>query len=176
MMKFAAAILTVLALLGTGWVIVAVSRPMPAMPPTAGVSPELSQQLKTGEAELQHLRALDKTLDQINRLALAARPAAAVLALHDSKAQDAALGKGSAQPADPVISLVYVSTDLKKVVIDGKLLGAGDQLPGGGRLISITQERIEYERKGRRATMRLPKPDVLGSAPNPGNPNQGQLQ
>lgn len=161
MMKYAAAILTALALVGTGWAIVAISRPLPVAAPVSDTSPELGKLLESSNDEARHLSRLDKTLDQINRLTLAAQAPAAMLALHDSQAKISAKD-GQNQPAKPDISLVYVSSDLQKVVINGKLLGAGDVLPGGGRLISITQERIVFERRGRRASMRLPTPNVFG--------------
>lgn len=168
MMKYAAAILTALALVGTGWAIVVATRPIPAIAPASDVSPELNQQLKSSEAELLHLRGLAGTLDQINRLTLTARQPTAVLALHDSQTRTSATGKVT-PPAKPDISLVYVSPDLQKVVINGKLLGAGDRLPGGGRLISITQERVVFDRQGRRAVLQLPKPHVLGIESNSSN-------
>jgi hypothetical protein len=173
-MKYAAAILMALALAGTGWAIVAATRPMPGGAPAADASPELNQQLKSCDGELLHLRGLEKTLGQVNRLTGSTQPPPAMLALYAGQPQTSAADKQdqSAKPKQAVkhnVSLVYISSDLQKVVIDGKLLGAGDMLPGVGRLIEITQEQVVVEQRGHRRVLKLPKPHVLGVASNSTN-------
>lgn len=168
MMKYSASILTALALAGIGWAIVSATRPMPGGVLASDISPALSQQLKASDGEVLHLRRLEKTLDQVNRLKDSTQAPAAMLALYSSQPQTSAMD-GRNQPVKPEISLVYISPDLQKVVINGRLLGTGDTLPDGGRLISITQEQIVVERNGHRKALRLPKPHVLGMEPSAKN-------
>lgn len=173
MMKYAAAILTVLALAGTAWAVVAATRPVPGGVPAPGAAAELNQQLKVCDGEVLHLRGLDKTIDKVDRLTIASQPQAAMLAVYDSKTQASALARSkSGHQADkPVISLVYVSPDLQKVVINGSLLGVGDKMPGGGRLVAIAQDRIKYVLKGKSQALLVPEPHVLGMAAAPKNAN-----
>ncbi len=168
MMKYAAAILTTLALAATGWAIVAATRPMPFIVPSSGASPELNQQLQSSEVEIRHLKGLDNTLDQVDRLTVSTQAPAAMLALYSGPHKTSAV-EGQNPPARTVVSLVYISPDLQKVVIDGMLLGIGDMLPDGGTLTSITQEQIVIKRGNQRTVLRLPEPHVLGLAPKSTN-------
>ncbi|MBU0594591.1 MAG: hypothetical protein KKH74_12770 [Gammaproteobacteria bacterium] len=168
MSKYAAAILTMLALAGTGWAIVVVTRPMPLMSLPSGAAPELNQQLQASEREISHLQGLDATLSQVDSLTTSTQAPAAMLALYSSQHKTSATA-GQNQSAKIDISLVYISPDLQKVVINGMLLGIGDILPDGGTLTSITQEQIVIKQGGHRTVLRLPEPHVLGMAPNPTN-------
>ena len=165
MMKYAAAILTVLALAGTCWAVVAVMRPIQASVQDSDTLSSLNQRLKSVDREVHHLNELEGTLDQVNRLSNSRQSSPVVLALYASQSQIAVASK-STQPIKPDISLVYVSPNLQKVVINGRLYGTGDRLPNGGRLIAISQERIVIVRHGHRKVLPIPKTHVLGMASN----------
>lgn len=165
MMKYAAAILAVLALAGTCWAVVAVIRPIPVKVQDSDTLSSLNQRFKLVDREELHLNVLEGTLNQVNQLSDSRQASPAVLALYASQSQAAVASKSNG-PAKPDISLVYVSPDLQKVVINGKLYGTGDKLPHGGHLIAISQERIVIMQHGHRKVLPIPKAHALGIATN----------
>lgn len=167
MIKNSAALLTALAMAGIFWAIVVVARHLPdASPPDSDARPVLNQKLMSTVREEGHLNALEKTLDLVNGLRYSGLPKSQVLAVNTDQPGATTVAGKAVQPVKTSISLVYISPDMQKVVINGKMFGTGDTLPSGGRLISITDKSIVIMQHGRRKVVLLAKPQALGIASN----------
>ena len=166
MIKNSAALLTALAIAGIFWAVVVVARHMPdASSLDSDARPVLNQKLMSTVREKGHLNALEKTLDLVNGLRYSGLPTSQVLAVNTDQPGATVAGK-AVQPVKTSISLVYISPDMQKVVINGKMFGTGDTLPSGGRLISITDKSIVIMQHGSRKVVPLAKPQALGIASN----------
>lgn len=168
MIKYGAALLMVLALAGVAWAVSIYVRAAnvharPVTPP-ALVS---SAPIKAVDDALRQVRGLDEMLARVEGPRVAnnqvvygplAVPAKAVV----QGAQVAAL---KAPP--PVISLVYTSSQMKRVVIDGQMLGVGDRTASGARVIDIGADEIVLDKAGRRETLAVPKGQRIGWVSSP---------
>jgi type II secretory pathway component PulC len=73
---------------------------------------------------------------------------------------------GSKQVAVPnasPISMIYVSNNMSRVVINGNTYSVGDRLPGGANLVEINLDSIITENKGRRQKIKAPQSSIVGS-------------
>jgi type II secretory pathway component PulC len=61
------------------------------------------------------------------------------------------------------ISMIYVSNNMSRVVMNGNTYSVGDRLPGGANLVEINLDSIITETKGRRQKMKAPQAAVVGS-------------
>lgn len=89
--------------------------------------------------------------------------------LLDPKAPNAKTGAGmtgskSAAVANvSPISMIYVSNNMARVVMNGNTYSVGDRLPGGANLVEINLDSITTETKGRRQKIKAPQTAVVGS-------------
>lgn len=181
MKKYAALLLMVASLAALGWASVLAVRlalkPAPAW--SASSAPSLHG--KEGEEALQRLRRIDRVLTQIDALKpLASQMATGPLA-QPAPLPIASLAKPAVQggaplagktPAvlameAPVISMVYLSTDMQRAVINGKLYANGESMPDGGRLVMISLNEVVIDYKGRRKVLSVPRSQVSGSTARP---------
>lgn len=172
MTKFAAALLTMLAIAGVIWVAVvytrSVTRPALALSPPVAANP----QAKAADDAMRRLRVLDQTLTEIDGLRFA-QTTIAVAPLAASPKVSVAAAPGTTQKvaaASPVISLLYLSPSMQRVVIDGTILGVGDTLPGGGRVVDIGPDEVVLSRGNGVETLKVPKARVVGSVASPAPP------
>lgn len=176
MKKFGPLIYILLATLLLAWSAYATVRPAPQalrLPAQALASPT-----DTTAAALLRVAALERSVEALARqqdqagLALAridpiatgaGLPEPAIAPGQYGAASGTAPARRAAPPA-PAISMVYLSPGMERVVIDGQLLATGDLLPGGARIVSISQDRVVTQRKGRKAVvLRAPEGQVLGT-------------
>lgn len=170
MKKYMTLLLTVLSFAGLAWAGMLAMRIAlaPAVPVSLAQAVNLPAQDRA--AALHHLHRLDAVLQQIDRLGLLA-PQAAVGPIAQVPAS-APLAQGGlpratlkSRPAMalPVFSMVYLSSDMQRVVVNGSLYEVGDLLPGGGRLAEIGMNQVVIKFGHRRQVVILPKNQVLGS-------------
>lgn len=168
MKKYTALLLMIASLAGLVWASVLSIR-MALAPAPALLAPE-SKNIPAidGEEALQRLDRLDLVLGQIDRLKqfppqVAAGPLAQPAALPVSTTAQNALQENEA----PVISLVYLSPDMQRAVINGNLYATGDLLPDGSRLADISMDQITTDIGGRRKVWQVPRNQVMGSTAKP---------
>ena len=181
MKKYAALLLMVASLAGLAWAGVLALRMALAPAPALSAPRVASLPTKDGEDAQQQLRRINLVLSRIESLkrqlplmamAPLAQAAPAPLAALDkttgpgAKQASARMGTAAAPPA-PVISMVYLSSDMRRAVIDGKLYAIGDALPGGGNLMVISLNEVVIDVKGRRTVVQVPRSRVSGSTVKP---------
>ena len=181
MKKYAALLLLVASVAGLGWAGMLTLRMVARPAPVLSATGPTSLHAKEGEEALQRLRRIDQILTKINELkplssqvavAPLAQPAplpvAAVTpsAVQGVQQQAGKAGPMAAKPA-PVISMVYLSTNMARAVINGKLYGLGDSLPDGGMLLDISLSEVVIGYKGRRKVLPVPRSQVSGSTAGP---------
>lgn len=177
MKKYSALLLMIASLVGLAWAGVLALRVIltPAPNLLSASAPIVST--KDSDTALQRLRRIDQVLGQIDQLPkpvvgghvgpVVQAPALAIAPAN----QSALLGKGQVLTPKqaamiterPVVSLVYLSTDMRRAVIDGHLYSTGDLVPGGGHLIEIGLNQLVIDVKGRRRVVKVPLGQVLGS-------------
>lgn len=181
MKKYAALLLMVASLAGLAWAGVLALRMAVGLAPALSVPRVASAPNKDGDDAQQQLRRVNQALSRIERfkrqlplmaVAPLAQAAPAPLAALDktpgpgAKQALARTGAAVAPPA-PVISMVYLSSDMRRAVIDGKLYAIGDALPGGGSLMAISLNEVVIDVKGRRTAVQVPRSRVSGSTVKP---------
>lgn len=177
MKKYSALLLIIASLVGLAWAGVLALRVILTPSPTLSSTSAPTVSTKDSDTAMQRLRRIDQVLGQIDQLPklvmenhvgpFAQAPALALAPTN----QWAILGKRPAltakQPAmiteRPVVSLVYLSTDMRRAVIDGHLYSTGDLVPGGGHLIEIGLNQLVIDVKGRHRVLKVPLGQVVGS-------------
>lgn len=181
MKKYSALLMMMVGLAGLVWASMLGLRMAFAAAPALSVASPKSVAAKDGDEALQRLRGLDQVLAQIDRLKQPAPqgtpgPLAQAAALPPSQsagAQDLIaqqkMAKKESKPVReaPLVSLVYLSSDMQKAVIDGHLYAAGDRLPDGARLMDISMEQVVLDLNGRRQVLPLARSQVIGSTVKP---------
>lgn len=173
MKKYMTLLLSILSLAGLLWAS-AISIRMLSMPSPAMPLAQAASMPRDRDAALQRLRGLDQVLLQIDRLALLAPQTGAFagpLAQAPESLQHPALQPGlqksAARPGAasplPVFSMIYLSSDMERVVVNGNLYEVGDLLPGGARLVDIGMHQVVIDVGHRRQVVQLPKNQILGS-------------
>ena len=139
---------------------------------------------KEGEEALQRLRRIDQVLTKIDDLRpLVGQTAAAPLAqptpvslatlnptaAQGSQRQVEKSGSAAAPtiPVAPDISMVYLSTNMQRAVINGKLYGSGDLMLDGGRVKTISLNEVVIDYKGKQKVLKMPHSQVSGSTFKP---------
>ena len=142
---------------------------------------------KEGEEALQRLRRIDQVLTKIDDLrplvgqtavAPLAQPTPVSLATLNPTAAQGVQGSqrqaeksGSAAaptvPVAPDISMVYLSTNMQRAVINGKLYGSGDLMLDGGRVKTISLNEVVIDYKGKQKVLKVPHSQVSGSTFKP---------
>lgn len=168
MIKYLSVLLNLTALLVLGAVAVLVARPQPQLRPMVAESAAPVADTAASSA-MTRLRDLENTLGQLNRLASSAALPGAPLALGVEPppapvAAAPSMARTTPQAeAEPAVSLIYLSQDMRRAVINGDMVGVGDELSNGMRVVSIDAERVVIERRGRRTTLQaLPTRPVGG--------------
>lgn len=181
MKRYTALLLTIVSLAGLTWAGMLTIRTALAPAPYLSVPRPASMRTKDGDEALQRMRVLDQVLGQIDRMkplpTLAATgPIAqpAVLPLNATANSTTQIAQQkSAKPAPlaeieaSAISLVYLSTDMQRAVINGNLYANGDLLPDGGRLLDIGMNQVVIEVGGRRKVLQVPRTPLMGSTVRP---------
>lgn len=178
MKKYAALLLMVASLAGIGWAGVLALR-LALAPASALIAPRVaSLPTKDGEDAQQQLRRINQVLSRVESIkrqlplmaiAPLAQAAPVSLASMDkttelgAKKASARIATAAAAPPAPVISMVYVSSDMRRAVIDGKIYAIGDVLPGGGSLMAVSLNEVVIDVKGRRTVVQVPRSRVSGS-------------
>ncbi len=174
MMKYLAVLLNLTALLVLGAVTMLVARPQ-SQPQTRPMVTESAAPPADNAASsaITRLRELENTLGQLNRLASSAALPGAPLALGVEPppapvAAAPSVARTAPQPeAEPAVSLIYLSQDMRRAVINGDMVGVGDRLSNGMRVVSIDAERVVVESRGRRTSLQaLPTRPVGGVMPH----------
>jgi hypothetical protein len=174
MKRYTALLLTAVSMAGLAWASVLTIRMAMAPASVLSVPGPKSIPAKDGEDALQRLRGLNQVLGQIDRLQqlpeqfIAGPIALAPLAATSNPALQLAQQKQvkkepSAVIERPVISLVYLSSDMQRAVINGNLYANGDLLPDGGRLADIGMSQVVIDVGGRRQVLQVPRNQVMGS-------------
>ncbi|WP_334189537.1 hypothetical protein [Noviherbaspirillum sp.] len=166
MIKYLAILLNLAALLVLGAVAVLVARPQ-AQPRPMIAEPAAPAADSATSAAMARLRDLEDAFGRLNRLASSNAFATAPLAIGvEPPPAIAASSTARAAPqpeAEPAVSLIYLSQDMRKAVVNGDLVGVGDELSNGMRVVSIDAERVVLESRGRRTTLQaLPTRPVGG--------------
>ena len=166
--KNSSALFTVLAIIGIVWAITVVVRHSTHFHvQDSNVQSVSNQKLIAAVRQQNHLQQLDQTLDLINEMGNKSHTPLKVLSVNIDRSTTSLMGDKlpaaddttqQAQIASPTISLVYISSTMKKVGINGNLYSIDDKLPDGGRIISITEQSIGIMQHGRREVMLLTKP------------------
>lgn len=180
MKKYAALLLMVASLAGLAWASMLTVRLALKPAPAFSASAPSSLHGKESEEALQRLRRIDQVLTKIDALKplasqIATGPLAQPLPLaagvNSTTTQGAQLagkaGAVSTPKVDPVISMVYLSTDMQRAVINGKLYASGDRMPDGGRVLAISLNEVVIGVKGRRKVLQVPRSQVSGSTASP---------
>lgn len=183
MKKYAALLMVVAIVAGLTWAALLTLRmglrpvivPLPSVP--------INLHAKEGEEALQRLRRIDQVLTKINDLRpMVAQTAVAPLAQQAPVAQAAlpplgvqslsaaqqqvgksVVGVARVAPPTPVISMVYMSSNLERAVINGKLYGSGDLMLDGGRIKTISLNEVVIDYKGKSKTLKVPRSQVSAS-------------
>jgi hypothetical protein len=71
--------------------------------------------------------------------------------------------KQAGQKKTSPISMIYVSNNMSRVVMNGNSYSIGDRLPDGATLVDISIDSITTEIKGRRQQIKAPATGVVGS-------------
>lgn len=184
MKKYAALLLTVVSVAGLAWAGVLTLRMALRPAPMLVASGPTSLHAKDGEDALQRLRRIDQVLTKIEDLKplvsqMAAGPLAQLaplplplplpppLALAGKPAVPTGQAGSAAAIETPVISMVYLSTDMQRAVINGKLYASGDSMFGGGRVVSISLNEVVIDYKGKRKVLPVPRSQVSASTSRP---------
>jgi hypothetical protein len=173
MKRYTALLLLIAGLAGLAWASILTIRMISSRPPALAVASTNRAPATDGEKSLQRLHGLSQLLAQIDHLKqLPPQVAALPLALPINAPVDSSAQIGNqnlikksikAMPKTPVISMVYLSSDMERAVINGQLYKTGDQLPGGGRLVDISMKQVVINVRGRRQVVQVPSSQVLGS-------------
>lgn len=184
MKKYAALLMMVVIVAGLTWATMLTLhmglRPS-ILSPASGPA---SLHVKEGEEALQRLRRIDQVLTKIDDLrplvgqtavAPLAQPTSVALATLNPTAEQGSqhsAGKSgsTAAPAVPVapeISMVYLSTNMQRAVINGKLYGNGDLILDGGRVKTISLNEVVIDYKGEQKVLKVPRSQVSGSTFKP---------
>ena len=182
MKKYAALLMMIAIVAGLTWAVMLTLR-MGLRPATASsaVGPAILH-AKEGEEALQRLRRIDQVLTKIDDLrplvgqvavAPLAQPAPVALAsLNPTPAQSAQGTQQAGKPGSaaapavlpaPVISMVYVSTNMQRAVINGKLYGSGDLMLDGARVKTISLNEVVIDYKGKLKVLKVPRSQVSAS-------------
>lgn len=188
MKKYTALTMSILSVFGLIWVLVVATK-MKLSPSQGevGLSGD-SGFLKEGQALDQQLRSLSLSLSKLQSLdsssGLLMSKTGPLLQMgaevpENKSANTGASGmnvyQGNADSAaavkkkEPVISMIYMSSDMKMVVINGRTLEVGGRLENGGRITEITMDAIEYDLAGKKHVLKAPGQQVLGSTVKLGN-------
>ena len=183
MKKYTALSLSILSLFGLVWVMVTMTKMKLSPHQKEIVSSDESAFLKEGQNLEHNLKNLSKVLSTLDRLdgnlSLQMPHVGPLMqgGLDFSEKKSSGMGVGSiaASPGhvesvttvkkkEPEISVIFLSSDMKMVVINGRTLGQGDRLENGGRIVEIDMDSIAYELAGKRHVIKAPRQQVLGSA------------
>ncbi len=152
-----------------------IARPMlataPVAPPFADGNLELAQ-LRRADQLLANLEAMGPASMALRGgpLAQAAAAAPTLLPLQSGARKASGPVSASVDKAPPTISMIYLSSDMQRAVINGQIYARGDALPGGGRLTSISLKEVVIESKsGQRTILKAPQSQVAGNTPTPVN-------
>ena len=156
-------LLTVLALGGLLWSFITIATPARVFLPDEKSSRVLDQQLKTTANEIARVSRLANVLAAIDRLPGTGAPTDIVAERHDKALTPGGKRDEDGTPLD--ISLVYLSSTIQKVAIDGQLYGPGDLLPDGIRVISISPARLVLSGKDGRQILKFARANALGTSP-----------
>ncbi len=181
MKKYTALLLAIASLVGLTWASVLTIRLALAPSPARSVPDPKILSAKDSDEALQRLRRLDLVLGQIEwlkqiRLQNSAGPIAQLAALPLNSqsnpaarivAQTAAKKETASAAEAPIISLVYLSSDMQRAVINGNLYATGDLLPDGGRLAEIGMSQVVIDVRGKRRVLQVPRGQAMGSISKP---------
>jgi hypothetical protein len=181
MRKYAALIFLVVSLTALVWGAVLTMRsamvPLQPLPVSAGSASSSMD----GNLVLAQLRRASQLLARLDALppssaAGVAGPLAQNSSTPVAKAPLFVAGKAAASATAPAkepkttISMIYVSSDMQRAVINGQLYARGDVMPGGGRLTSISLKEVVIEsEKGQRTVVKAPQSQMAGATPTPVN-------
>ena len=183
MKKYTALSLSVLSLLGLIWVLVVMTKMKLAPHQNNNVSRDESAFLKEGQNQDHYLKSLTRvvstlaSLDGNMRLQMPSTGPLMQVGLDfaEKKSFPVMNASTSVSPGnpdsvvvvkkkEPEISVIFLSSDMKMVVINGRTLGQGDRLENDGRIAEIDMDSIVYELAGKRHVLKAPRQQVLGSA------------
>lgn len=183
MKKYTALSLSILSLFGLIWVLVVMTKMKLSPHPKEAVTTEETAFLKEGQNQDNYLKSLSRVLTSLENLDGNAGwkmphtgPLMQVGAdIPEKKSMGVSSGSVGAsfgkvdslvalKKKEPEISVIFLSTDMKMVVINGRTLGEGDRLENGGRIAEIDMDSIVYELAGKRHVIKAPRQQVLGSA------------
>lgn len=173
MKKFTALMLTVISIIGLIWVAIVLVKIQTSPSNVSTPQSSLPKMEVEGQAALSHVHSLSKMLrriDQENELVSVRTsgplPQLGVGEKPNSFINGALLsGKPSISiaPKTPTISMIYISTNMQRAVVDGKSYSLGDRLPNGATIKEIAIDQLVLDMKGRRQILKAPKSNVLGS-------------
>jgi hypothetical protein len=177
MKKYAALLLMMASVVCLGWagyLTYRLSTSVHSFPSSPDVAPLY---LPEGVSAMQRLEHMEKTLSFIDSIKVATlqtpvAPLAPTPAMATSVSASAPAGSSGTRPTTvprvaPAITIVYLSSDMQRVVIDGLVYALGDSLPNGGKLVTLNLDNVVVDYKGRRKVYPIPKGQVLGSVTKP---------
>jgi hypothetical protein len=160
MRKYVALMLSLAGMAALVWAgMLTVRSAMAPMAPSMLASATAAPPIADGNLELAQLRRADQLLAHLEAigpapLALAGGPlaqAAAAPALSPPPSGSRrASGPVAAAVAKepPTISMIYLSSDMQRAVINGRLYASGDVLPDGSKVIRISMKEVLIGREG----------------------------
>jgi hypothetical protein len=128
---------------------------------------------KEGQIALSHIQTLSQMLSHIDqeKVANSERKAGPLPEMGSTDKTNPFFKGFSSQggtklvnvPKLPNISMIYISSNMKRVVVDGTSYSVGEQLPDGSMIKDIAIDQIVLDVKGRKKIMKAPKSRVLGT-------------
>ncbi len=112
--------------------------------------------------DILQVRHLDSNLEAIEARAFEARNDTALIAFSRTAPTDASLlarlrdADDQSEPRQSRVSLLYSGLNFNRAVVDGKYVRRGDRLPGGGRVLRISENSVLVRTDGRRHLLHVP--------------------
>lgn len=177
MKKFTALMLTVVSLLGLIWVAVLFVKMQTNPVGFSEVKNTGPKMEKEGQIAFAHIQTLSQMLSRIEKEKIAniERKQGPLPEMGNSDKSNPFIKGSSMQggarvltvPKLPSISMIYISSNMKRAVIDGASYSVGDQLPDGSTVKDIEIDQLVLDMKGRTKILKAPKSKVLGTTVKP---------
>lgn len=173
MKKFTALFLTLISLLGLIWVAIVFVKMQTntvSFPEVKNTGPKME---KEGQIAFAHIQSLSQMLVRIEdeEIVNVERKLGPLPEMGNSDKSNPFIKGSSFQggarvssaPKLPSISMIYISSNMKRAVVDGTSYLVGEQLPDGSTIKDIEIDQLVLDIKGRTKILKAPKPQVLGT-------------